>query len=407
MAIADSFSTFILKRYLCLEDDYLVKFGQNVQKGSLMAKIPVLPFWQQLTFGQKLLAILKRSWKPTDAEFEKAAQETFLREVFGKEEDFGMVLYDINLLHHYRQWDFDSLTEGDLEKFEGLQSLRVLLSVKNWTVTSDYLHLSLWEILPDMCVNLIPISFYIPVTSIRYCLELQENFTFNSIRKASHPLADDIISYLYEVLGIQQKIANGFYNLMILMDKVRREKADVSFMTHEIDCLTIIDSTINYLKATIEKGVLLLALTCEIKNLDGYKTHRQKLSALERNVPLKVKNQPYYQFIWNQIQSDELLELNNLRSGINHKKGISKVQPHSFVNKSFEETALWELFMLLKRQHQINTLTLIGTLAILADDLISRRPPTEEDEIYLNKLIAVGKPAYEKLFEKYVENGGF
>jgi hypothetical protein len=393
----------MLRKYLKLEEDYLVNFGRNTQKGALMARIKILPFWNKLTYGQKLRAVLTRNWRPTNEDMENAAQDIFLREVFGKEADFGNVLYNLNLLHHHRDWELGNLTDGDQEKFEGLQSLRMLLTMKNWEMTSDYLHLSLWEFSPQMCVNLIPISFYIPVTSIKYCLELQENYTFNSVRACGHPLADDLIGYLYDVLFIQQKIAANFYNLITLMDKVRQEKADAILMTHEVDALTICDNNINYLKATVEKTILLLALIFEIKNLDGLKRHQQKLSALDKKIPPKVKDRPYFQFVWEQIQSDSISELNNLRSGINHKRGVTKLQPHSFINKSFEETALWEQFSILKKQHQLNTLTLVGVLAIMADDLVARKPPTSVDEQYLEELITLGTPAYEKIVAMAVE----
>lgn len=394
---SDTLSNFILRKYLRLEDEFLVKLGTNTASGALFAKVRVLPLWRELSLYDRIKAIMIRKWVPPNDMLENAAREILLREVFGKEEDFAYTLYNLNLLHQSREWRLDMLTESDNVKVEGLRSSKILLAVKNWTRTSNYLHLSLGTLSVQMCLNLIPASFYIPVMSLRYCLEIQENYTFNSIRKAKHPLADDLIAYLYDILFIQQKIANSFYNLVVLMDKVRNEKTNALMTSNEVDALTIYDTCINYLKATVEKGILLVALTHEIKNLDGYKRHQQKLSALEKNLPQAVKETPYFQFFWKYVQSDSLSELNNLRSGINHKKGVSRLQPHSFVGKKFEETSLWEQFSILKHTHQMNTLMLVGAISMLADNLILRKPPTSEDNWYMEQLFKIGEPVLEQM----------
>ncbi len=56
----------------------------------------------------------------------------------------------------------------------------------------------------------------IPITSFAHYLDMHFEFAVNSIRKANHPEADDIISYLYELLNIQQKIAISLHEYLRL-----------------------------------------------------------------------------------------------------------------------------------------------------------------------------------------------
>lgn len=142
----------------------------------------------------------------------------------------------------------------------------------------------------------------------------------------------------------------------------------------------------NYLKASIEKNIMILAHSFEIKNLETFKKHQQKLNSLKKNIPLKAQDLPYYQFIWKLIQPEELEKLNNLRTGVNHKKGISDLQAHSYLDKDLASSPLGKKFDILMEQHRKNTAVLIAVLALLTDDLMYRKMPSEIDLAFMADL---------------------
>ncbi|MBB2143954.1 hypothetical protein GM921_00525 [Pedobacter sp. LMG 31464] len=382
-------SKLLLKYYFRLQEDYLVPFGPFDQKGSYMASVQIEPIWKKLKLSSKLKAILTIRWKPDNEEMIAKAKEVLHNDVFGTKTDFGNVLFDINLLHHHRKWDLDYLTAIDQQKIEALQGVRLLTAQKNSKSTSDYLHLNLALYSPLMCSLVIPMMAKIPVTSLRYGLELQEGFTFNSIRAAKHPQADDLIAFLYETLTIQQKIFSSFHSLIHLMNEIKHEKGDYKLTGNEMEAISECDSIINYLKASVEKIVMILGLTFEITDLDSKQKHQQKLRALDQKLPPKAKQQPYFTFVWKFIQSDELDKLNSLRNGVNHKKGVSTLQPHSYLDKEMSASPIAEYYDILLGQHRKNTAIFLGVLALLTDDLMFRKPPTAEEIPFCQDLMDI------------------
>ncbi|MFC5282022.1 hypothetical protein [Pedobacter alpinus] len=395
--LKQKFTKLLLYKYFNLGKDYLVPFGPNNQLGSIMISVPVLPLWSRLSNREKIKAILKSKWLPENEVVLQMAEEIIIRDIFGTKEDFGDILYKINLLNNHRVWNFDKLSLKDKEKIKALQGLRIASGIKHRDVTSDYLRLKLLSYEPLICTLTIPMIFHIPVISIRFYLELQENYIFNSIRLSGHPLADDIIDYLYETESIQIKVAMSFHNLIILIDEIKNSKKDSQLLLEEIDAMSICDGIVNYLKASIEKTMILLALIFEIKGLGDLRTHSQKLNKLEKGLPEKAKNQFYFEFLWQQIQSVRLEQLNNIRSGINHKKGNSKLQVHSFVGKTMEDGPFLVMFQDLMEQHRKNTLILLATLALMADDLMFRLPFDEDNQPFIDELYKIGKTVFEEL----------
>ncbi|TKC08384.1 hypothetical protein FA048_14610 [Pedobacter polaris] len=345
-----------------------------------MSKVEVLPIWSKQSFARKIKAILTFNWKPDNQDMLDAAEKVLRLEMFGDESDFGDVLFDINLLHHHRLWNLDSLTEQDEQKVNASAGMRMLIAQKHAVVgTNKYLNLQLVHYNPMICSLCIPMILKIPVVSMLFAIELQENFTFNSIRQAKHPQADELIAYIYDTLLIQQKIASSFHRLLSRMNEVQQKKGETKLSIYEMDAISECDLIINYLKSSVEKIVLILAFTFEVTNLETYKKHQQKLKAIDLKLPPKAKAQPYFGFIWKFIQPEELEKLNNLRTGINHKKGVSKLQPHSYMDSDLSTSPIGEIFETLMDQHRKNSAMLIGVLALLTDDLVFRDPPTGSD----------------------------
>jgi len=345
-----------------------------------MSNVEVLPIWLKQSFAKKIKAILKFTWKPDNQEILDAAEKILRSEMFGDESDFGDVLFDINLLHHHRLWNLDCLTEQDEQKVDASAGMRMLIARKHSTVgTNKYLNLQLFHYNPLICSLCIPMVLKIPVVSMQFAIELQENFTFNSIRQAKHPQADELIAYIYDTLLIQQKIGSSFHSLLGLINEVKQKKGEAKLSIYEMDAISECDSIINYLKSSIEKIILILAFTFEVTNLETYKKHQQKLKAIDSKLPTKAKAQPYFEFIWKFIQPQELEKLNNLRTGINHKKGVSKLQPHTYMDSDLSTSPIGEMFDTLMDQHRKNSALLIGVLALLTDDLVFRDPPTGSD----------------------------
>ena len=92
--------------------------------------------------------------------------------------------------------------------------------------------------------------------------------------------------------------------------------------------------------------------------------------------PLKETKKKHYDFsLIRFIKSENLDELNNFRTGILHKKGISDLQPHNYVGQEAESLPLKKIFDILIEQQSKNTAVLIGTYSLLTDELVKINPP--------------------------------
>ena len=78
----------------------------------------------------------------------------------------------------------------------------------------------------------------------------------------------------------------------------------------ELSAIIGAETIFSYLKASIEKTMVVLGLIYGIKNLDSKKTHKAKLEALDKGIPENAKKQFYYSFIMEFIKSENLDELN-------------------------------------------------------------------------------------------------
>ena len=369
--------TDILLKYLFRqEDEFCVMLGQVTQKGSTFAILNSKRIWQSETTKKKIRSIINLKWTPSENLLQLAARQTLMDSIFGKESDYNGGLFKINAWHNSQKWELNSLTDFDKTRSSALDGMTILIRTRHRKATSNYLNLNIADKAKEMCVLLHPMVVKIPVTSIQYYLDIHSEFAFNSIRRAKHPNADDLISYIYEVQLIQQKIAMSLHEYLCLVDYSEKQKKEALLINAEVTAIMGAELVFSYLKASIEKIIVVIGLIYGVKNLETKKTHKSKLEALVNGIPEPAKKLYYYDFIIEFIKSENIDELNNYRTGILHKKGISDLQPHNYIGEKAESVPLKKIFQVLLEQHSKNTAVLIGTYALLTDDLVSRDRPT-------------------------------
>ncbi len=207
------------------------------------------------------------------------------------------------------------------------------------------------------------------------------------LRRSKHQFPSEIISYLYEVLILNQKTANKLHSIIRLIDDVKKNKKESIMLRSEIDATSEIDLIIIYLKASVEKMTSLVGYTFNIPKLEDKKEHKKRISTLNDQIPDQVKLQPYYEFFMEHISSKQLEKLNNYRTGILHKRGITKNQPQEFYKSKDGNKSLVEMFHFLFEQHCKNSTVLIAASSLLTDELVKLdKPNFELSEIPFNTL---------------------
>jgi hypothetical protein len=214
----------------------------------------------------------------------------------------------------------------------------------------------------------------IPVTALRYFLDIHVHFAFNEIRRSKHPHADDLIALLYDTLFLQQKIAVALKKLLEHTAWAGAQKDGAILVAAELDAIMAADLLFAYEKASVEKTMAIVGHTLELR-LEDKKTHKKRLEQLKTALPESARNTPYVDLLLSLVSSDALKELNDYRSGLLHKKGIAELQPHNYAGMRGDANALLKLFSLLHEQHAKNTAILLAALALLTDDLVRRAPP--------------------------------
>lgn len=374
------FTRFLIKYVFRYDLELRIPHGSVFQKGSIYAVVDTMSIWKQETTSNKIRSLFKLKWNPSNLLLLEAKKQALMNFGFGNELNYGDQLLKISEWHHSIEWNLDKLTESDLEKAKGLQTLSVLVQTVHRNTTSPHLHLNLTQNAYQMCILLHPMVVKIPVNSIFYYIDIHSEFAFNEIRKADYPNADDLISYIYELQYIQQKIALSLHELIHLISEVDTNKGDSMLIKAEVSAISESEAIINYLKASIEKIIVIIGLTYEIKNLEAKKSHKQKLDALKTGVPERVKELFYSKLIFDFISSESIQTLNNYRTGILHKKGISDLQPHKYVGVDSPAAPLIKTFNFLMNQHKKNTSVIIGAYALLTDELVYKVPPSISPE---------------------------
>lgn len=135
------------------------------------------------------------------------------------------------------------------------------------------------------------------------------------------------------------------------------------------------ESLISYLKATVEKIIILIGYTFKDSSIESKKTHKSKITALKKIIPESTKKNLYYQFIEELISTENLELLNKYRTGILHKRGIANLLPHKFYANNNSKETFTPLFKDLHEQHCKNSIILISALALLTDELVKVNKP--------------------------------
>ncbi|MBA7555311.1 hypothetical protein ES705_47969 [subsurface metagenome] len=360
----------------------------KIKQDCPVVNIPIQQLWERDSLKNKLIAVLKLKYKPNEQLIQKIANEIFKEEFFGKKDDLANPLFDLMIWHQNRDWELKNIQKTDIEKADALEAMTNLSRKRYWDYTSPNLNLRLALRQPIITPLVFPIVAKTPIRSLQYFVDVHSRFAFDSIRKSNHQYVDDIISYLYEALILNQKTANKLHGIVKLIDETRCEKGQAILLKSEIDAISEVDLIVTYLKASIEKITSLTGYTFNISKLEDKKEHKQRIKALESKIPEGVKRQPYYEFFIEHISTSQLEKLNKYRTGILHKKGISSNQPQEFYQKNESYKSFTEMFNYLFEQHCKNSTILIASLALLTDELVKiDKPDFEISKIPFNSLM--------------------
>jgi len=371
-------------------DDILVSLANpnKMKMDCPVVNIPLQQLWRRDSLKNKLKSVLKLKYKPNEQLIQKIAHEIFKEEFFGEEDDLAQPLLDLMVWHQNRDWILKDIQSSDNEKADALEAMTNLSRKRYWEYTSPNLNLRLIQRQPIITPLVFPVVAKTPIRSIQYFVDVHSRFAFNSIRKSKHQYAEDIISYLYEVLILNQKTANKLHHIVKLIHEAKHDKGEAILLKSEIDAISEVDLIITYLKASIEKITSLTGYSFSIPKLEDIKEHKTRIKTLESQIPERAKKQAYYEFFIEYISSVQLEKLNNYRTGILHKKGIASNQPQEFYQKKESHKTLESKFEFLFEQHCKNSTVLIASLALLTDELVRiDKPEFEMSEIPFRSLI--------------------
>lgn len=375
------------------------------QKGTISIVVNYSELFKKRNLFKKIVSIVF-GLKLKQEQIEKIALSYAKDECFGGPADFGNYLLALNKNIQNYKWDLNTLTEMDLVKAEALESLSVMTRNYFVDITAEpSLSFSLADSDFELCLTIIPMSSCILIRSIRYYIEINAFYSFSSIRKSSHPRKEELIAFIYELMSLQQKTAIElceFQESCAISSTKRDLNNNIQFLYEEMNAIRQGDLITSYLKATIEKTISLVGEIHEISGIENLKKHSSRVKCLQEKLSEKYKNTQYGKILMNYIQSENLSTLNNLRTGVLHKKGSSLLQPHSyFVQKKTSELPLGDLLQLFKYHHGMNSIILIGTLAMITDNIIDRKSNSGEDlQPLKDSLIQLTKDIFDEIQEE-------
>lgn len=370
-----SFTDWLIKKYFGHEPQMTIHLAPSPRPGNLCVNLHLKQFWKKESIFKKLVSIFTKRWTLDEELINESAREILAMEVFGSTDDYGDKLFRNIIWFYKKDWNADKMTEKDLEKIEAAEAMTLMTRIRLGKDFMPLLALQLGGRSPEICGLTHMMLVKIPVISLQFFLDIDYRFTVHSIRKAQHPHADDLIAYLYDILFVQQKIAVNLHEFVLKVHAIDKLKEQSVLINANMDATLHAEQAVTYLKSSIEKTVFLLGYIFGVIKLDGIATHKKKLNKLLQAIPIKVKKNHYFELIEEFISSDNLGVLNNLRSGILHKRGIGGLQPHSHYGSDKGTDTLKEIFLTLRSEHVKNTAVLLCTLAILTDDLVERDPP--------------------------------
>ena len=367
---------WLLEHALRAPADVPVFLGDRVREWSPYVRIESHALWATEPALRKIRAILRRRWEPDIAEAERQAAGTYRSRIFGTDDDWGHHLLLLNSWHLQRYWQLTSMTDADKARASALASFTVLTRLRYRDIAASSLNLRLGSRLPLITSLVYPMIAKMPVVSLMYFLELHTHYAFDAIRRANHPLADDVIAFLYELLFLQQKVAISLLEFLRLVVYTDTHKRDAQLINAEVNAVMAADGIFANLKASVEKTIALVGVTHSIKGLDAKKDHKTRLAALRAGLPTGVESLFYADFLFDVVSTANLDDLNNYRTGLLHKKGITDLQPHNYMSKDAKAIPLRRVFGVMHEQHGKNTAALLVALALLTDDLVRRDMPS-------------------------------
>ena len=378
--LLNTFFSFLKK------EDYLVPLVDSNKIGTPIAVIPFETIWYQESLQNRIISLVFGRWKPKQNLLNDIAHEIFIEEVFGGSGYLAEGLFDLAVWHFNQNWELNHLTDDDVEKAKALEAMTLLTKKRYLDFDYQILNLDLAKKTPMVSMLICPIIAKIPIISIQYFVDIQIRYAFNSIRKSEHLHSNQIIAYLYEILILQQKTAISFHSLVQSFDNLNN--TDIGVMhKNQVDATINIDSIIINLKSSIEKTIALIAYTFNITNIENKKTHKAKIQTLNNEIPNHAKEQYYYKFIEKFISSEQIKILNDYRTGQFHKKGISRLQPHSYYGKDYT-LDLSAIFHELHEQYSKNSAVIISVMALLTDELVKKdRPNFSMADIPCGKIV--------------------
>lgn len=366
--------------------------GRRPRASGIAVHVESHPLWSKESTATKLRSVLTRGWQPRKDALEEHAQRILLNDMFGDAEDFGPELYDLQRWHHEQEWNFEMLLPADRARADAIEALSALTRLNIGSAnTVPRLNLGFAVRAPLLVRLVYPMVVKVPVRSLRSHLETHPHFVFAAIRSSAHPEADGVISYLYELLFLQQKIAHALNEYLRVGAYAQAQKGPALFINAELQAIMGADLVFAYLKASFEKSVALAGLVFGMRSLDSKRSQKARRDAFHGGLPPGIADTPFGAFFLDYLESENLDELNSFRSGLFHKKGIAELQPHTYVGKEEHTLPRAKIFGILHEQHLRSTAVLLCALALLTDRLVQLVPPAISQAELVTQLLRDGR----------------
>ena len=359
-------------------EDFVVPMSAPVKKGSLTAIVYAKDLWDKHPLSYRLKSLLKGVFQPSDEILFTEAESVLLESHFGSDSDFGRVLLQLTVAKEtLPPMDDKVYSELDADRAHALQVMAYQHTNKLRQIESNFpLGLSLVDYGVEFAFLTVPMTVAVPVHSIRWFIDIDYLRAMFNIRRAIPDRGDQVGDYLYEVCILQVKTSAALDKIREATAETDSDKSDSLFGSSEIDIIVATDSVISYLKATTEKILMLLASAYGIPNLDSETKHKKRVAKLQKHLPNWTRKAYYFDTIWELLSADNLESLNNFRTGLLHKKGVSQLQPHSFVGIRPEDQPSRNLLQFSHEQHRRNSLALLCVLALVVDEIVQKKEPS-------------------------------
>ena len=225
---------------------------------------------------------------------------------------------------------------------------------------------------------------FILVRSMRYFIDINPHYSFSCIRKSNYKHKDLLITLLYEILLEQSRTAFDLLEYQKLCSFIRGQKKQDTLLLEEVNAAEKVKNIVIRLKSFIEKMVILIAAAYDDITIDSTrKKHKSRVAIVNKLMAEKDKSLPCYGYLLKYIESESFKKLDNLRTGILHKKGISRLQPHNFFSEGeFNNTPFPEFLDLVRFHHRRNSVALLCSLAVLVDRLIVDVPRATKKRLW-------------------------